>query len=159
MVGYRVENTLTENGSVARGVCETNADGYLVGVTERTRIEPREGGAAFTEDGEHFTFVPAGTIVSMNLWGFQTSILDEIENRFAAYLDANLPVNPLKCEYFLPLIPNALIQEGKGTVKVLDTHEKWYGVTYKEDMPRVQAAIARMKEQGVYPAELWRKES
>ena len=153
MVGYRVENTLTENGSVARGVCETNASGYLVGVTERTHIEPRQGGAAFTEDGEHFTFVPAGTIVSMNLWGFQTSILDEIANRFAAYLDANLPVNPLKCEYFLPLIPNALIHEGKGTVKVLRTHEKWYGVTYKEDMPRVQDAIARMKEQGVYPTE------
>ncbi|MCI6378620.1 MAG: nucleotidyltransferase [Clostridiales bacterium] len=157
MVGYRVENTLTEHGSVARGVCETDADGYLVGVTERTHIEPREGGAAFTEDGEHFTFVPAGAIVSMNLWGFQPSILDEIENRFPAYLDANLPVNPFKCEYFLPLIPNALIQEGKGSVKVLGTHEKWYGVTYKEDMPKVQAAIAQMKRQGVYPDELWRK--
>ena len=128
MVGYRVEN-----------------------------IEPREGGAAFTEDGEHFTFVPAGTIVSMNLWGFQPAILSEIENRFAPYLRENLPMNPLKCEYFLPLIPNALIHEGKASVKVLSTHEKWYGVTYHDDMPKLQAAIARMKAEGVYPDELWRK--
>ena len=157
MVGYRVENTLTENGSVARGICELDEKGYLRGVTERTHIEPREGGAAFTEDGEHFTFVPAGTIVSMNLWGFQPAILSEIENRFAPYLRENLPVNPLKCEYFLPLIPNALIHEGKASVKVLSTHEKWYGVTYHDDMPKLQAAIARMKAEGVYPDELWRK--
>ena len=157
MVGYRVENTLTENGSVARGICEVDEKGYLRGVTERTHIEPREGGAAFTEDGEHFTFVPAGTIVSMNLWGFQPAILSEIENRFAPYLRENLPMNPLKCEYFLPLIPNALIHEGKASVKVLSTHEKWYGVTYHDDMPKLQAAIARMKAEGVYPDELWRK--
>ena len=157
MVGYRVENTLTENGSVARGICEVDEKGYLRGVTERTHLEPREGGAAFTEDGEHFTFVPAGTIVSMNLWGFQPAILSEIENRFAPYLRENLPMNPLKCEYFLPLIPNALIHEGKASVKVLSTHEKWYGVTYHDDMPKLQAAIARMKTEGVYPDELWRK--
>ncbi len=157
MVGYRVENTLTENGSVARGICAVDEKGYLRGVTERTHIEPREGGAAFTEDGEHFTFVPAGTIVSMNLWGFQPAILSEIENRFAPYLRENLPMNPLKCEYFLPLIPNALIHEGKASVKVLSTHEKWYGVTYHDDMPKLQAAIARMKAEGVYPDELWRK--
>ena len=157
MVGYRVENTLTENGSVARGICEVDEKGYLRGVTERTHLEPREGGAAFTEDGEHFTFVPAGTIVSMNLWGFQPAILSEIENRFAPYLRENLPMNPLKCEYFLPLIPNALIHEGKASVKVLSTHEKWYGVTYHDDMPKLQAAIARMNTEGVYPDELWRK--
>lgn len=157
MVGYWIENTLTENGSVARGVCETDANGYLLGITERTHIEPRNGGAAFTEDGEHFTFVPAGTIVSMNLWGFQPSVLDEMENRFAAYLDEHLPVNPLKCEYFLPLIPNALIHEQKATIRILRTQEKWYGVTYREDMPKVQAAMARMKASGVYPDELWRK--
>ena len=126
-------------------------------MTERTHIEPRAGGAAFTEDGEHFTFVPAGTIVSMNLWGFQPAILSEIENSFAPYLRENLPVNPLKCEYFLPLIPNELSHEGKASVKVLSTHEKWYGVTYHDDMPKLQAAIARMKAEGVYPDELWRK--
>lgn len=157
MVGYQVENTLTENGSVARGVCVTNENDELLAITERTHIEPRSGGAAFTEDGEHFTFVPAGTIVSMNLWGFQPSVLDEIEKRFAVYLDEHLPVNPLKCEYFLPLIPNALIREHKATVRVLRTQEKWYGVTYREDMPKVQAAMASMKVNGLYPNELWRK--
>lgn len=156
MVGYLVENTLTENGHVARGVCQVSPSGDLEGIVERTHLEPRQGGAAFTEDGEHFTFVPAGTTVSMNLWGFQPSILAEIENRFAAYLDENLPLNPLKCEYFLPLIPNALIQEGKATFKVLTTREKWYGVTYQPDMPKVQAALAQMKARGVYPEALWR---
>lgn len=156
MVGYRIENTLTENGHVARGVCETDENGFLRGVTERTHIEPREGGAAFTEDGEHFTFVPAGTIVSMNLWGFQPGVMEEIDRRFAPWLDETLPVNPLKGEYFLPLIPNALIHEGKGSVRVLSTHEKWYGVTYHDDMPKLQAALAGMRADGVYPEELWR---
>ena len=156
MVGYRIENTLTENGHVARGVCETDEKGFLRGVTERTHIEPREGGAAFTEDGEHFTFVPAGTIVSMNLWGFQPGVMEEIDRRFAPWLDETLPVNPLKGEYFLPLIPNALIHEGKGSVRVLSTHEKWYGVTYHDDMPKLQAALAGMRADGVYPEGLWR---
>ena len=156
MVGYRIENTLTENGHVARGVCETDENGFLRGVTERTHIEPREGGAAFTEDGEHFTFVPARTIVSMNLWGFQPGVMEEIDRRFAPWLDETLPVNPLKGEYFLPLIPNALIHEGKGSVRVLSTHEKWYGVTYHDDMPKLQAALAGMRADGVYPEGLWR---
>lgn len=158
MVGYRVENTLTENGHVARGVCQTDETGkYLTGIVERTHIEPREGGATFTEDdGKTFTFLPAGTIVSMNLWGFTPEVLSEIEGRFAGYLRENLPRNPLKCEYFLPLIPNQLIEEGKATVEVLPTHEKWFGVTYHEDMPKVRQAIARMKENGQYPDELWK---
>lgn len=158
MVGYRVENTLTENGHVARGVCRMDESGkYLKGIVERTHIEPREGGAAFTEDdGRTFTFLPAGTVVSMNLWGFHHSILKEIENRFAPFLVKNLPLNPLKCEYFLPLIPNQLIEEGKGQVRVLPTQEKWYGVTYHDDMPMVQSSIQKMKDQGLYPAELWK---
>lgn len=155
MVGYRIENTLTENGHVARGVCQQDENGLLKTVVEQTHIEPREGGAAYTEDGAAFTFVPAGTIVSMNLWGFQTSILDEIEGRFPAWLNQNIPTNPLKCEYFLPLIPNALIDEGRASVEVLDTHEKWYGITYQPDMPRVKEALAQMKADGQYPAELW----
>ena len=156
MVGYRIENTLTENGHVARGVCKMDENGFLRGVTERTHIEPREGGAAFTEDGEHFTFVPAGPIVSMNLWGFQPGVMEEIDRRFAPWLDETLPVNPLKGESFLPLIPNALIHEGKGSVRVLSTHEKWYGVTYHDDMPKLQAALAGMRADGVYPEGLWR---
>lgn len=157
MVGYKVENTLTENGHVARGVCALDeANKYLTGIVERTHIEPREGGAAFTEDdGKNFTFLPAGTIVSMNLWGFSAKILDEIEGRFAAFLTENLPKNPLKCEYFLPLIPNQLIHEGKGRVQVIPTQEKWYGVTYHDDMPFVQQSIADMKKEGLYPDALW----
>lgn len=156
MVGYRIENTLSESGHVARGVCEVSDEGMLTAIVERTHIEPRPGGAAFTEDGEHFTFLPDGTIVSMNLWGFQASILPEIEARFAAFLRANLPTNPLKCEYFLPMIPNQLLHEGKATVRVLPTKERWYGVTYREDMPAVQAALAALRAQGQYPDHLWR---
>lgn len=156
MVGYRVENTLTENGSVARGICEVDENGMLTGVTERTHIEPREGGAAYTEDGETFTFVPAGTNVSMNMWGFHPSLLSEINDRFAPWLDVNVPLNPMKCEYFLPLIPNLLLKEGKATVRVLPTAEKWYGVTYSNDMPKVQSALRAMRDGGVYPEQLWR---
>ena len=158
MVGYQVENTLTENGHVARGVCALDESGkYLSGIVERTRIEPRDGGAAYTEDeGKTFHFLPAGTTVSMNFWGFTPDILPEIENRFAAFLTENLPTNPLKCEYFLPLIPNQLIAEGKARVRVLPCPEKWYGVTYQPDMPQVQAAIAQMKKDGIYPYSLWK---
>ena len=153
MVAYRVENTLTENGSVSRGVCSAE-NGLLTGVVERTKIVPRPGGAAFIED-ETETFLPNGTPVSMNLWAFQHSILDELKNRFTAYLDENLPKNPLKCEYFLPLIPNALIHEGAGSVRVLDTDERWFGVTYHDDLAKVQAAIREMKQKGLYPDHLW----
>ena len=153
MVAYRVENTLTENGSVSRGVCSAE-NGLLTGVVERTKIVPRPGGAAFIED-ETETFLPNGTPVSMNLWAFQHSILDELKNRFTAYLDENLPKNPLKCEYFLPLIPNALIHEGAGSVRVLDTDERWFGVTYHDDLAKVQAAIRAMKQKGLYPDHLW----
>ena len=155
MVGYRIQNTLTENGHVARGVCRVQND-RLTEITERTHIEPRPGGAAFTEDGEQFTFIPDDTIVSMNFWGFQPDLLAEIEARFADYLRVNLPLAPLKCEYFLPFVPDRLIQEGKASVTVLPTHEKWYGVTYREDMAEVRAAIAALKQSGRYPMELWR---
>lgn len=156
MVGYRVENTLTENGHVARGVCDTDENSMLRGIVERTHIEPREGGAAFTENGTDFTFVPNGTYVSMNLWGFHESIMHEMESRFAPWLRENLPTNPLKCEYFLPLIPNLLLQEEKATVRVLPTREKWYGVTYADDMPKVRTALQKMRDDGLYPMELWR---
>lgn len=157
MVGYRVENTLTENGSVSRGMCQTDKSGeFLSGIVERTRIEPRDGGAAFTEDdGKTWSFLPAGTVVSMNFWGFQLNMMREIESRFAPFLAENLPKNPMKCEYFLPLIPNQLIQEGKGSVRIIPTPEKWYGITYHDDLPALQNAVQRMKAQGLYPDSLW----
>ena len=153
MVAYRVENTLTENGSVSRGVCEVK-DGMLTGVVERTAIVPREGGAAFIEDGKE-TFLPAGTPVSMNLWAFQHSMLDELRARFSKYLDENLPVNPMKCEYFLPLAPNAILREGTGSVRALTTDERWFGVTYRDDLAAVQRALAEKRAAGAYPKKLW----
>ena len=154
MVAYRVENTLTENGSVSRGVC-TVKDGLLSGIVERTQIVPCEGGAKFI-DGAEETFLPAGTPVSMNMWAFSLFILEEMEARFPAWLDENMAQNPLKCEYFLPLIPNLLIQEGKGSVRVLNTAERWYGVTYHADLEKVQAAIEQMRVSDQYPRKLWK---
>ena len=155
MVGYQLKNTLTENGHVARGVCKTDDENRLVEIIERVHIESRSDGGAYTEDGENFVFLPGDTIVSMNMWGFALSMMGEVEARFAGYLKEYLPINPLKCEYFLPLVPNALLKEGKVEIEVLSTPEKWYGVTYAADMPVVQAAIAAMKQQGKYPEKLW----
>ena len=153
MVAYRVENTLTENGSVSRGVCAVD-NGLLTGIVERTQIVPCEGGAKFIE-GESETFLPAGTPVSMNMWAFSHSMLDEMQARFPKWLDENLAKNPMKCECFLPLIPNLLIQEGKGKVHVRNTDEHWYGVTYHADLGKVQAAIEAMRASGKYPKKLW----
>ena len=156
MVGYLLKNTVTENGHVARGVCVTDSEGYLASVTERTKIATYEGGIHFTEDdGATWTDLPEDTLVSMNLWGFGASVVPEIQNRFAAFLEASLPTNPLKCEYFLPLVVSQLIAEGKATVQVLRSHDKWYGVTYKEDKPTVVAAIREKIASGLYPENLW----
>lgn len=156
MVGYQLENTLTENGHVARGVCTTNENGELVSVVERTRIEKKGEGAAFTEDdGATWTDIPKASIVSMNMWGFTASILQEINSGFKAFLDAGLESNPMKCEYFLPTVVSNLLAADKATVSVLTSADKWYGVTYKEDKPVVMAAIQDMKDKGLYPERLW----
>ena len=156
MVGYQLVNTLTENGHVARGICEVNEDGELVSVTERTRIENRDGGAAYTEDdGATWVSLPKGTIVSMNMWGFTAGFLKEIENGFAAFLEEGLENNPLKCEYFLPTVVSKLLSKDKASVSVLTTGDKWYGVTYKEDKPVVENAINNFKNSGLYPENLW----
>lgn len=156
MVGYVLENTLTENGHVARGVCMTDEDNNLTGIQERTHIEKRNGQAAFTEDdGATWTEIPNDSIVSMNMWGFTPSILQELEAGFPVFLEENLKKNPLKCEYFLPSVVGNLLTEEKATVKVLKSTDKWFGVTYKEDKPVVVAAIRKMKEDGLYPEKLW----
>ncbi len=156
MVGYQLENTLTENGHVSRGICETDADGFLTDIVERTHIERRGDVTAYTEDGgKTWTTIPAGSTVSMNMWGFSASILRELGERFPAFLRKNLPINPLKCEYFLPFAVDELLKEQKATVKVLKSEDKWYGVTYREDKPRVMAAIRALKDQGLYPENLW----
>ena len=155
MVGFRVENTLTENGYVARGVCQTSEDGYLTDIVERTKIGVKDGKIVFTEDdGESFTQLEEGSIVSMNCWGFSKMMMPELKNRFAACLDRNKD-NMLKCEYFLPFVVDELLKEGKVRVKVMDTAEKWYGVTYKEDKLTVVSALRQKVEDGLYPVKLW----
>ncbi|MBQ1491838.1 MAG: nucleotidyltransferase, partial [Blautia sp.] len=154
MVGYRLENTLTENGSVARGVCETDNEGHLLHVQERSKIMRKGDGAAYTEDdGETWIPIPLGETVSMNMWGFTPDFLEELDARFASFLEENLPKNPIKCEYFLPFVVDAMISEGKADVKVLTTTDMWFGVTYKEDKPMVVENIRAMEEAGVYPKE------
>lgn len=156
MVGYHLENTVTDHGHVARGICSMNENGELVAIRERTRIEKREGKIAFTEDdGETWEVVPADTTVSMNMWGFTHSILKEIKAGFPAFLEEGLKTNPMKCEYFLPAVVSRLVEEDKATVAVLKSSDKWYGVTYKEDKPVVVAALQKMKEDGKYPMHLW----
>lgn len=157
MVGYTLKNTLTDNGYVSRGVCSLRGSS-LQGITERTRIEKApEGGARFSEDdGETWTSLDPESVVSMNLWGFPASMIGEMEQRFAAFLEKTLQENPLKGEYYLPSVVNQLLEEGKVQVEVLRSHDKWYGVTYREDKPVVQAALARMAEEGVYPSPLFR---
>lgn len=156
MVGYKLENTVTDNGHVARGVCSTNKDGELTGIFERTRIEKRDGGIAYSEDdGQTWTPVAGDTLVSMNMWGFTRSILDEIKGGFPAFLEEGIAKNPMKCEYFLPSVVSGLLEQGRATVAVLESADKWYGVTYKEDKPVVMEAIKKMKEEGLYPETLW----
>ena len=153
MVAYLLKNTVTENGYVARGICRVE-DGYLTDVVERTHIEKRGADAAYTEDGESFVMLPGSTQVSMNCWAFSHSMMDELTKRFPAWLDENLPVNPMKCEYFLPFVANALIKAGEGRVKILNCHETWYGVTYKEDLGKFEEAMAVMRRKGIYPESL-----
>ena len=155
MVGYLLGNTVTDNGSVARGVCKTE-NGYLTQVVERTRIEKYEGGIHFTEDGENWTDVTADTIVSMNLWGFTPSFLAELEKRFPGFLDTLAVKNPEKAEYFLPLAVEDLLREDKATVKVLQSPDKWFGVTYAADKPVVVAALKEKTAAGLYPYGLWK---
>ena len=160
MVGYQLKNTLTENGSVARGVCEIDNDGKLINVTERTQIVKRGEDAAFTEDnGTTWTELSGKTTVSMNMWGFTEGFLEEIEKGFGPFLREGLQKNPLKCEYYLPMVVSRLLEEDKAEVAVLNTTEKWYGVTYREDKPMVEAAIRDMKSAGRYPKKLWEREA
>ncbi len=156
MVGYRIENTVTEHGTVARGVCQASAEGFLTGIVERLKIDKTEDGARFTEDdGQSWTPLPAGTLVSMNFWGFDAGFMASAARCFSPFLAENLPKNPLKCEYLLPFTVDGMIRGGAADVKVLQSSDVWYGVTYKEDKPAVQAAIAQKHAQGLYPAPLW----
>ena len=157
MVGYELGKTVTDNGSVARGVCQVNDEGYLTSVVERTKIEKQADGAIrFTEDGTTWMDLPEKTTVSMNMWGFTPSFAAESQARFPAFLDKALVENPMKGEYFLPSTVSALLAEDKATVKMLYSPDKWYGVTYAADKPVVVNALKEMTEQGLYPDGLWK---
>ena len=153
MVAYLLRNTVTEHGTVARGICQVE-NGLLTDVVERTKIAKRGEDAAFTEDGETWTPLSGESRVSMNFWGFGLDMLRQLRDRFPAWLDENLPKNPEKAEYFLPFVANSLIHEGLGTVEVLPCRESWHGVTYKEDMPDVLNYIAQLRREGVCPETL-----
>lgn len=157
MVGYDIENTLTENGFVSRGVCKTSEQGFLTEITERTKIQWKDGEIVYTEDdGKTWKNLPKGTTVSMNFWGFTSSMMKEMEAGFPAALDKILAENPLKGEYFLPGVVDRLLREGKAEVKVLKSRDRWYGVTYKEDKESVVSALQSMKDKGEYPDKLWK---
>lgn len=152
MVGYRVENTLSEHGSVSRGVCATDENGYLTDVVERTKIENKDGHIVFTEDGVDTEISPK-TPVSMNMWGFTPEYFAYVEEAFVKFLAEK--GGELKSEFYIPTLVNDLMVAGVATCKVLDTTAKWFGVTYCEDRPQVVAKIAGLVKDGVYPDKLF----
>lgn len=156
MVSYSLKNTLSENGSVSRGVCETDENDMLKTVVERTHIISTCDGPIYTEDGDHYVRLAADTPVSMSLWGFTPDFMQELWARFPAVWQKTMETNPTKGEYFLPFVVNDTLQEGLSSVRVLHTNSKWHGITYQNDLPSVRAAIEKMTESGEYPDGLWR---
>ncbi|MEJ5310019.1 MAG: sugar phosphate nucleotidyltransferase [Anaerolineae bacterium] len=154
MVGYVLENTITAHGHVSRGVCTVDDEGFLIHIRERTHIERVDERIAYTEDGVTWIEIPARATVSMNIWGFTPSLFGELERRFPLFLRDNA-ANLHKAEFFLPDIVGDLVQERRARVRVLTSDAQWFGVTYKEDRPRVEQAIRTLIEQGVYPEDLW----
>ena len=154
MVGYILSNTLTDHGSVARGQCIVE-DGKLVNVVERTKIEKRDGKVQMLLDDTWQDLDP-NTLVSMNMWAFTPTILDEITRKFTEFQQV-INENPLKGEFYIPNVVGELLVEQKCDVKMLESHDKWYGVTYQEDKESVKAGIASLYEKGCYPQPLWKK--
>ena len=155
MTGFLLKNTLSENGSVSRGVCTADENGLLRSIVERTHIIGTCDGPMYTEDGETYIRLPAESPVSMNLWAFPPAFMDELRSRFTAFYQNAMRENPLKGEYFLPFVVNDTLREGLSTVRVLPTDSKWYGLTYHDDIPLVQSAIRAMTASGEYPETLW----
>lgn len=153
MAGYVLGNTLSEHGSVARGVCQVNADGYLGGVREHLRIQ-RVDAAVKTFDGQAWQPLPEDSTVSMNMWGFTPNVFAELSARFPLFLQRNH--DPLKAEFFLPEAAGEMIAEGCLRVRVLPTAARWFGVTYPADLPLVRKNVRALVGNGVYPQDLWR---
>ena len=155
MIGYALNKTLTENGTVSRGICGIDANGFLTDIVERTAIMQTESGIVYTDENGNAHPLPKDATVSMNLWGFTNSLLTEIRTRFETFLREEVPLNPLKAECYLPFVVNELLGEGKAQVTVLKSEDQWFGVTYQEDKPFVMESIRKLKQEGVYPKDLW----
>lgn len=155
MVGFKLGNTLTENGSVSRGICTTDEDGYLQNIVERTKIIKTEEGAAFTEDEVVYEPISTDSVTSMNIWGFTIDFMDELDSAFNDFYANQLPNNPEKAECYLPFVVDDMLKANRATVKVFTSPDKWFGVTYKEDKPYVKEQITQLKNKGEYPKYLW----
>jgi len=154
MIGYQIQHTLSEYGSVSRGICEADERSYLKAVVERTEIVKKNGGIFYRDDNAREVPLSPDTLVSMNIWGFTTSILPHIEQEFSEFIRKN--VSNIKAELYIPKIVNEIIKNRKGNVKILPATDKWFGVTYKEDKPLAIQNIRKLIEQGVYPDNLWK---
>lgn len=155
LVGYYLKNTLSEFGSVSRGVCEADANGFLTEIHERTAIERKDGKVKYTENGADFP-LDENSIVSMNFWAFTPDYFEYSDKYFKVFLDDPATKANPKAEFFIPYIADMLIKNGEATFTVLSCDAKWFGVTYKEDRPFVVSKIASLVEQGVYPSNLWK---
>lgn len=154
LIGYVLENTLTDNGSVTRGVCQSK-DGLLTEVKECAKIEKHDCGVQYLEN-DQWVDVDAKSLVSMNMWGFFPDYVEKIDTKWNEFLNKNVPENPMKSEFLIPIVTDALIKEGNANVKLLSSNEKWFGVTYQEDKPGVKAGIKALKDKGLYPEDLWK---
>lgn len=156
LIAYKLRNTLTENGTVARGVCTADGEGYLLTVTEHTAIQGPSHSPSCTEDGGT-TWLPLDpdAPVSLNTWGFRQSFLDAIGSRWTGFLNNNVPQNPEKAEFFLPGVVNECLAAGTDRVTLLHTDDVWHGVTYRDDLPALKASLEAMKGEGIYAARLW----
>jgi dTDP-glucose pyrophosphorylase len=156
MVGYRIENTVSDHGAVARGVCVADGLGYLASIVERAMVEKVPGGARFSEDrGKSWIGIPGGTLVSMNFWGLDRGVFDSLEGDFVEFLEKTVPANPLKGEFLLPIEIDSMIRRGMADVKVLESRDSWFGVTYREDRAGTAEAIAKRHRDKIYPTPLW----
>lgn len=156
MIAYELKNTLTENGTVSRGICDVSDDGLLASVTERTKIRKAGEEAEYTEDdGNTWSHLTGNAATSMNFWCFAEDFMGRIGTHFERFLKEEVAENPLKAECYLPTVVSALLSEGKCDVQVIKTSDKWHGVTYKEDKPALTEAIREMKRDGLYPQSLW----
>ena len=155
MVSYLLGKTVSEHGAVTRGICRTSEDGYLQEIVERKGIEKEGDGGRFSEDGKTYTSLPGSTVVSMNFWGFTSSFIAHARRIFPQFLQRTMQTDTMTGEFYLPAAIAQLLAENAARVRVLKSHDRWFGVTYREDKPMVVESIARLTAQGLYPDDLW----